>query len=377
MDRYETEGESTMTYQNHEPIACSIRYVSEIPNLQFKPFNYQGPDAHKRLVKELKTVAFEIEKIPDLFAHHDPEQLEKFNNTTSCFACGGEFVPDDINLRKVFDHCHWTGKYCSVKHSQCNLQCRRERNFPVFFHNLSKYDGNFLIRALNSFDDGKVSVLPRNEETYISITKEFNLFGEALPNGKEIDRKITFNFKDSFLFIPYSLSEAAKSLSEEDYSLLKEYGKHWELLTGKQVFPYTALKSVASMRRKGLISKEEFGTRLYQAQVFEKEPQGTIERDSISDSDYEHYKKVMKAFKCETFGDYVSLFCSVDVALLTIIFERFIKICMDDFGVDPSKCFTSAGFFWEAMFFKTGVELELLTDPEKYAFFEDANKGGI
>ena len=57
------------------------------------------------------------------------------------------------------------------------------------------------------------------------------------------------------------------------------------------------------MRREGLNPKEEFGTRLYQAQVFEKEPQGTIERDSISDSDYEHYKKVMKAFKCETFGD--------------------------------------------------------------------------
>ena len=71
MDRCETEGESTMTYHNHEPIACSIRYVSEIPNLQFKPFNYRGPDAHKRLVKELKRVAFEIEKIPDLFAHHD------------------------------------------------------------------------------------------------------------------------------------------------------------------------------------------------------------------------------------------------------------------------------------------------------------------
>ena len=226
VDRYETEGEGTMTYHNHEPIACSIRYVSEIPNLQFRPFNYRGPDAHKRLVKELKRVAFEIEKIPDLFAHHDPEELERFNNATSCFACGGEFVPDDINLRKVFDHCHWTGKYRSAMHSQYNLQCRRERNFPVFFHNLSKYDGNFLIRALNSFDDGKVSVLPGNEETYISITKEFNLFREAVPNGKEVDRKTTFNFKDSFLFIPYSLSEAAKSLSEEDYSLLKEYGEH-------------------------------------------------------------------------------------------------------------------------------------------------------
>ena len=189
-----------------------------------------------------------------------------------------------------------------------------------------------------------------------------------LPNGKTVEKKITFNFKDSFLFIPFSLSKAAESFSEEDYSRLKEYGEHWELLKGKQVFPYTTFKSVASMKRTGLIPKEEFGTGLYQAQVFEKEPQGTIERESISDSDYEHYKKVMKAFNCKTFGDYVSLYCSVDMALLAILFERLTNICMDGFGVDPSKSYTSAGFFWEAMLRKTGVRLELLTDPEKYAF---------
>ena len=84
------------------------------------------------------------------------------------------------------------------------------------------------------------------------------------------------------------------------------------------------------MKRTGLIPKEEFGTRLYQTQVFD---------------------------------------------LLAILFERLINICMDGFGVDPSKSYTSAGFFWEAMLRKTGVKLELLTDPEKYAFF--AIRGGI
>ena len=308
-------------------------------------------------------MAVEIDRIPYFFARYNEEDMKRFDEATSCFACGGEFVPDDKNLRKVFD--------------QCNLQCRKEREFPIFFHNLSKYDGNFLIRALNTFDDGKVTVLPRNEETYISTTKEFVKYKEALPNGKTVEKKITFNFKDSFLFIPFYLSKAAESLSEEDYSLLIEYGEHWELLKGKQVFPYTTLKIVASMKRTGLIPKEEFGTRLYQAQVFEKEPQGTIERESISDSDYEHYKRVMKAFNCKTFGDYISLYCSVDVALLTILFERLINICMDGFGVDASKSYTSAGFFWEAMLRKTGVKLELFTDPEKYTFFESAIRGCI
>ena len=131
------------------------------------------------------------------------------------------------------------------------------------------------------------------------------------------------------------------------------------------------------MSRTGLIPKEEFGTRLYQAQVFEKGPLEATERKPISDSDYEHYKKVMKAFNCKTFGSYVSLYCSVDLALLAIIFERFINICMDDFGVDPSKSYTSSGFFRQAMLRKARVSLELLMDSEKYAFFEDSIKGGI
>ena len=166
VDHYETNGEGTMTYHDHQPMACSKRYVSEVPNLQFGSFNYQGPDAHKRLVKELKRVTVEIDRIPYFFARYDEEEMKRFNKATSCVACGGEFVPNDKKLRKVFDHSHWTGEYRSAMHSRCNLQCRKEREFPVFFHNLSKYDGNFLIRALNTFDDGKVTVLPRNEETY-------------------------------------------------------------------------------------------------------------------------------------------------------------------------------------------------------------------
>ena len=171
-------------------------------------------------MEELKKIATEIDLIPYFPASRHLEEMKRYKEATSCFACGGEFIPGDKN-KKVFDHSHWTGKYRSAMHSECNLQCKRARSFPVFFHNLSKYDGNFLIRALNAFDDGKVTVLPRNEETFISITKEFVLYKEALPDGRIRERKISFDFKDSYLFIPYSLSEAAKSLAEEDYSLLK------------------------------------------------------------------------------------------------------------------------------------------------------------
>ena len=146
MDRYETNGEGTMTYHNHQPVACSIRYVSEVPNLQFRSFNYRGPDAHKMLVKELKRVAVEIDHIPYFFARYDEEEMRRFNEATSCFACGGEFDPNDKNLRKVFDHSHWTGEYRSAIHSECILRCMKEREFPCSFITFQSMMETFLFK---------------------------------------------------------------------------------------------------------------------------------------------------------------------------------------------------------------------------------------
>ena len=85
----------------------------------------------------------------------------------------------------------------------------------------------------------------------------------------------------------------------------------------------------------------------------------------------------MKAFGCKTFGDYVCLYCAFDVELLSIILEKFIRMSMQDFALDPSKSYMSAGFFWEVMLKMTGVQLEMLTNPKKYAFFETCIRGGV
>ena len=85
----------------------------------------------------------------------------------------------------------------------------------------------------------------------------------------------------------------------------------------------------------------------------------------------------MQTFGCKTFGEYVKLYCSVDVELLAILLRKFTETCMRDFGVDPTKSYTAPGFFWQAMLKMTGVRLELLTDPTKYVFFEKSIRGGV
>ena len=53
-----------------------------------------------------------------------------------------QFISDDSNKRyyKVRDHCHYPGKYRGATHKVCNLRYKTPKEFPVVFHNGSKYD---------------------------------------------------------------------------------------------------------------------------------------------------------------------------------------------------------------------------------------------
>ena len=130
-----------------------------------------------------------------------------------------------------------------------------------------------------------------------------------------------------------------------------------ELLTREQVFPYSFLDSLEKLSYEGLPHIEEFGSRLGEGEVFEKDNVKGIEVKPISQEDCEHAQNVYKIFRSRNFGDYVKLYCRSDVELLCIIFEKFIDCSQKEYGIDPSQCYTSAGFFWEDMLKSTGVKL--------------------
>ena len=51
-------------------------------------------------------------------------------------------------MRKVRDHCHYTGKYRGAAHSICNLRYKITKKIPVAFHNGSTYDYDFTFKQL-------------------------------------------------------------------------------------------------------------------------------------------------------------------------------------------------------------------------------------
>ena len=103
------------------------------------------------------------------------EEKESYENQQLCHICEKEFCTDNNNdeykkMRKVRDHCHYTGKYRGAAHSKCNLEYAIVKEIPVLFHNGSVYDYHFIIKYLVKEFKGYFECLGENTEKYISFT---------------------------------------------------------------------------------------------------------------------------------------------------------------------------------------------------------------
>ena len=90
---------------------------------------------------------------------------------------------------------------------KCNIKLNIPKKLPIIFHNLKGYDGHFIIRELNNFNNIDIQVIPKSTEKYMSIIIKKNII-----------------FLDSLQFMKASLFELADNLEDYDYKhLLSEF----------------------------------------------------------------------------------------------------------------------------------------------------------
>ena len=90
----------------------------------------------------------------------------------------------------------------------------------------------------------------------------------------------------------------------------------------------------------------------------------------IFDEDYEHFMEMWKRSESKPLGDLTEFY-------VANVFENFIDVCMEKYGLDPSYYVTAAHLANDAMMKVTDVEIELITDPDMYLFFEESKRGGV
>ena len=75
------------------------------------------------------------------------------------------FCAQDINGDKARDHCHMTGKYRGVAHTECNLHYNsRKWEAPVFCHNIKGYDSHFMVSQAPKYLAKKLSAVAQSSE---------------------------------------------------------------------------------------------------------------------------------------------------------------------------------------------------------------------
>ena len=97
----------------------------------------------------------------------------------------------------------------------------------------------------------------------------------------------------------------------------------------------------------------------------------------ISKEEYDGAINIWNVFKIKTLFEYHDWHLKTDILLLADVFEKFIKTCLDYYGLDPCHYFSAPGLNWDAMLKMIGVKLELISDTDMHLLIEKGMSGGI
>ena len=98
---------------------------------------------------------------------------------------------------------------------------------------------------------------------------------------------------------------------------------------------------------------------------------------NVSKDNYEHAQRVWKEFSISNLGECHDLYLQTDVILPANVYGAFRDTCLEHYSLNRAHFYTSPGLAWKACLKKTGIRLELLTDPDMLLMFECGIRGGI
>ena len=314
-----------------------------------EPAIYRGANPVQNFLKKLMQEKDEInqflEDVKPL--NMTAEEKEIYDNTTICEACKQAFTAKDSKVRH---NDYITGKFVAGMHNSCNLKLKLKPGkfkIPVVFHNLRGYDSHLIISELGKENLEEVYCIPNNMEKYMMFS-----IGQ-------------FVFIDSMQFMAESLEKLSSNLKDEDMLITRKYTPeaHFPLLRKKGIYPYDYVSDFSVFDETCLPPREAFYSKLRD--------------EGISEIEYEEGKEIWKNLGCKTFGDFHDIYLKTDVMLLADVFQKFRKMSMANYGLDPAHFYSAPGLAWEAMLKMTGVRLELISDPDMHIFVEKGIRGGI
>ena len=102
-----------------------------------------------------------------------------------------------------------------------------------------------------------------------------------------------------------------------------------------------------------------------------------LKNDYPSDKEIERTKEIFKLIDNKSGEKLTQLYIRNDVLLLACVFEKFIKVSINEFGISPLYCVSLPGYTWQCGLKCTGINVQMLEDKDLILTSEDNIRGGI
>ena len=88
-------------------------------------------------------------------------------------------------------------------------------------------------------------------------------------------------------------------------------------------------------------------------------------------------KKIINKFKIEDGEELTRLYLKSDVLFFACVFEIFVKVSFNGFGINPLFCVFLPGYIWQCRLKYTGINLQTLQDKDLILTLENKLRGGL
>ena len=400
-------GNKTTNIYKQNPVLNGYYIVSELEDVLKSescksPLGYDNVDWFvDEVIKLENKMAFYFKNTKkDIIMTEKDEEDFRIDNI--CRFCEKEIITD-----KVRDHCHLTGKYRGPAHSKCNINVtQKQSNFiPFIFHNFSNYDCHMFFKKLVDKKKDKVAfdIIPKTNEEYISVTYGCIRFidsyrflssgldslvktlvdnsNKPLKNLKEeivdndeilniineiIDDKTIKDLKKDYPEEIDNLEEALLNyMGENNLKILKTgFPDKWKYLTKKLAYPYEYFDSIDDYQKPvDNLKKEHFFSKL--------------KNKCLDDEEIERTMDIIRRFNIKNGEELTQIYLKSDVLLLACVFEKFIKVSVNEFDINPLYCVSLPGYTWQCGLKYTGINLQTLHDKDMILLLENNIRGGI
>ena len=128
-------------------------------------------------------------------------------------------------------------------------------------------------------------------------------------------------------------------MGENDLKILKVgFPDKWKFLTKKLAYPYEYFNSIDDYEKPvDNLKKEDFFSKL--------------KNKCPDDEEIQRTKDNIKRFNIKNGEELTEIYLKSDVLLLACVFEKFIKVSVNEFGINPFQLFFSSGLYL-AMWFE-------------------------